>query len=307
MSRHAPLKPLWHPVAWPAWIAIGIGWCLSRLPLPWIFALGRLLGTAFYYLVASRRRIVRINLRLCFPSLDPEATEALLRENFRHTASGVLEALLPWLNPARDLSPHIDVIGAEHYHNARAQGRGVLVLAAHFTVMDVISAPLGRLGGFDVMYRYNKNPAWQWLQITGRQRYFEGVVEREEIRLALKRLRAGRAIWYAIDQDYGRKHSVFAPFFGVPAATIVATSRFARLNHSPVLFMTTSRDLVRQRWSITFHPVISDFPGTNDQEDASRLNAHIESFIREQPAQYLWMHRRFKTRPDDERGFYSKS
>lgn len=304
--RHAPLKPLWHPVTWPAWCAIALGWCIARLPIRWLFALGRIIGWCLYRFAASRRRIARINLRLCFPQLGPEATEALLRENFVHTTLGALESMLPWLNPGRDLSPLIDVVGGEHYHAARAQGRGVLVLAAHFTVMDVISAPLARLGTFDVMYRYNKNPAWEWLQVTGRKRYFDGVVEREETRQALKRLRAGRSIWYAVDQDYGRKHSVFAPFFGVPAATLVATSRFARLNQSPVLFMTTARDLERRRWSITFHPPLDNFPGPDEVADATRINAQIESFIRAQPAQYLWMHRRFKTRPEGESGFYGR-
>ncbi len=306
MSRHAPLKPLWHPIAWPAWCVIALGWCIARLPISWIFGFGHILGRGLYLLAVSRRRIARTNLRLCFPAMQPEEREALLKENFVHTALGALEAMLPWLNPGRDLSPLIDVVGAEHYHAAQAQNRGILVLAAHFTVMDVISASLKRLGTFDVMYRYNKNPAWEWLQVTGRRRYFEGVVEREETRQVLKRLKAGRAIWYAADQDYGRRHSVFAPFFGVPAATIVAASRFARMNDSPVLFMTTARDLERRRWSITFHQPVEDFPGVDEVADASRVNAEIESFVRERPAQYLWIHRRFKTRPEGERGFYTK-
>lgn len=221
-----------------------------------------------------------------------------------HTTLGALEAMLPWLNPARDLTPHIDVIGAEHYHAALAQGHGVLVLAAHFTTMDVISQPMARLGSFDVMYRYNKNPAWEWLQVTGRKRFFDGVIEREDTRQVFKRLKAGRAIWYAADQDYGRKHSVFAPFFGIQAATITATSRFARLNNSPVLFMTTARDLKRQRWSITFHPPLTGFPSGDDVADATRINGLIEGFILERPEQYLWMHKRFKTRPEGKADFY---
>lgn len=306
MSRHAPLKPLWHPVAWPAWIVIAIAWCLARLPLPAIFAIGRGAGILLFHFASERRRIARINLRLCFPGRDPQETEALLRENFVHTALGAIEVMLPWLNPGRDLTSRIDVKGLEHYESARAAGRGVVVLAAHFTVMDVISAPLAKLGSFDVMYRYNKNPAWEWLQRNGRRRYFDGVIEREETRQVLKRLRAGRAVWYAADQDYGRRHSVFAPFFGVPAATIVAASRIARLNHSAALFMTTARDLQNRRWSITFHPALADFPGADEISDAARINGLIEGFIRERPEQYLWMHRRFKTRPDGEPSFYRK-
>jgi len=304
MPRHAPPPPYYAPAVWPAWIAIGIGWCIARLPIPALFFVGRLVGRLLFHLARSRRQAAATNLAMCLPHLDAATRHQLLRDNFVHTALGALEAMLPWLNPARDLTPRIDVRGTEHYAAALGKGRGVLVLAAHFTTMDVISQPMARLGSFDVMYRYNKNPAWEWLQLTGRKRFFDGVIEREDIRQVLKRLKAGRAIWYATDQDYGRKHSVFAPFFGVPAATITATSRFARLNESPVLFMTTARDLERQRWSITFHPALTGFPSGDDLTDATRLNGLIEGFILERPEQYLWMHKRFKTRPEGKADFY---
>jgi len=157
-----------------------------------------------------------------------------------------------------------------------------------------------------VMYRFNKNPAWEWLQVNGRRRYFDGVIERHDTRQTLKRLKQGRAIWYAADQDYGRKHSVFAPFFGTEAATIVATSRFARLNNSPVLFMRQSRNEQRMRWEIHFSPILEDFPSGDDLADAQRLNSLLEEQIRLQPEQYLWLHKRFKTRPEGTQPFYPK-
>jgi KDO2-lipid IV(A) lauroyltransferase len=154
------------------------------------------------------------------------------------------------------------------------------------------------------MYRFNKNPVWEWLQVSGRQHYFDGVVERQDTRQVLKRLKAGRSIWYAADQDYGAKHSVFAPFFGVPAATITATSRFARLNGSPVVLMTTHRDIRAHRWRIEFHPALSGFPTGDDVADATTINALLEAHIRRQPEQYLWVHKRFKTRPAGEAPVY---
>ena len=142
------------------------------------------------------------------------------------------------------------------------------------------------------------------MQVSGRKRYFDGVIEREDTRQTLRRLKQGRAIWYAADQDYGAKHSVFAPFFGIPAATIVATARFARLNDSPVLMMTQIRDNKNMRWHITFYPVIEDFPSGDDKNDATRLNGLLEAVIREHPDQYLWLHKRFKTRPAGAPSFY---
>ena len=290
--------------AWPAWAAVAFGWVIARLPVPMVFRLGRALGAMAYRLSPSRRHIAEVNIRRCFPELDDAARTQMVKTNFQHTMLGALEAMLPWLNPRRDLSPWVDVRGVDHYEAARDAGRGVLVLAAHFTTMDVISQPLARLGTFDVMYRYNKHPVWEWLQVTGRKRYFEGVVERQDTRQVLKRLKAGRSIWYAADQDYGAKHSVFAPFFGIQAASITATARFARLNRSPVVFMLTSRDLAAGRWRIEFKPAIEDFPSGDDVEDATRINALLEAEIRQQPEQYLWVHKRFKTRPDGEPSFY---
>ena len=179
-----------------------------------------------------------------------------------------------------------------------------MLVGGHYAVMDVISQPLSDFGYLDVMYRFNKNPVWEWLQVRGRKRYFDGVIEREDTRQVLRRLKNGRVIWYAADQDYGRKHSVFAPFFGVEAATIVATSRFARLNKSPVLLMRQTRDRERYGWTITFSPVVEDFPCGNDQADAQRMNALLEAEVRLHPEQYLWLHKRFKTRPEGEPSFY---
>jgi len=274
--------------------------------LSWIFQLGRTLGDLTYRLGTSRRIIAQTNIAACFPELSDQERKDLVRRSFRSLGIGAIELMIPWLNPQRDLSDRFDVHGTEHLQQALDSGRGVVLLGGHFAAMDIISQPLKRLGQIDVMYRFNKNPAWEWLQVNGRRRYFDGVIERHDTRQTLKRLKQGRAIWYAADQDYGRKHSVFAPFFGTEAATIVATSRFARLNNSPVLFMRQSRNEQRMRWEIHFSPILEDFPSGDDLADAQRLNSLLEEQIRLQPEQYLWLHKRFKTRPEGTQPFYPK-
>lgn len=274
--------------------------------MSWIFQLGRTLGDLTYRLGTSRRIIAQTNIAACFPELSDQERKDLVRRSFRSLGIGAIELMIPWLNPQRDLSDRFDVHGTEHLQQALDSGRGVVLLGGHFAAMDIISQPLKRLGQIDVMYRFNKNPAWEWLQVNGRRRYFDGVIERHDTRQTLKRLKQGRAIWYAADQDYGRKHSVFAPFFGTEAATIVATSRFARLNNSPVLFMRQSRNEQRMRWEIHFSPILEDFPSGDDVADAQRLNSLLEEQIRLQPEQYLWLHKRFKTRPEGTQPFYPK-
>lgn len=305
MSRRRK-KPIRKPYAlsvWPTWLLIGMAWCVTRLPTNTVGALGRRFGDLMYHLARARRHVTEVNIGLCFPELDSSQQQQLVRQTFQQIGIGTLELMIPWLNPGRDLLPRFTLEGVEHLRQAEAEGRGVILVGGHYATMDTIAPALSQLGTIDVMYRFNKNPAWEWLQVSGRQRYFDGVIEREDTRQTLRRLKRGRTIWYAADQDYGAKHSVFAPFFGVPAATIVATARFARLNNSPVLMMRQIRN-ADMTWTITFSPIIADFPSGDDTADATRLNRLLEAEIRHHPDQYLWLHKRFKTRPQGEPSFY---
>ena len=285
------------PRLWPAWCLIGLGWLIARLPLALLFPLGKHLGRLAFRIGGDRRRITQTNLRLCFPELPPGERRGLARRTFEAVALGVLELCIAWLNPKRDLRRRIEVRGAEHFRAAAAKGRGVLLLGAHFAVLDLISQALADQGRIDVMYRKNRNLAWEWLQTRGRRHHFQGVIERRDARAALRSLQAGRAVWYAADQDYGAKHSVFAPFFGIEAASIRAAARFAQFNDSPTILLSMRRHYRERRWSMSFSPVIEQFPSGDDQADAARINLLIEAEIRKCPEQYLWLHRRFKTRP----------
>ena len=292
------------PSVWPTWCVVGLIWCLVRLPLPMVSALGRSAGRLLYTLGRSRRQITLRNLELCFPDLSQSERIELAKDTFRHVGMGALELMIPWLNPRKDLMANFRIEGLEHLNEAVEMNRGVILLGGHYSVMDVISPALTTCGPIDVMYRFNKNPAWEWLQLNGRKRYFEGVIEREDTRDVLRHIKKGRVIWYAADQDYGRKHSVFAPFFGIDAATITATARFAKLNNSPVLFLQHTKDMNTGQWVLKYHPILEDYPSGDDIADATRINAELEKLIRENPSQYLWLHKRFKTRPEGQKSLY---
>ena len=289
---------------WPKWILIGCLWVVARLPVGVVFAVGRLVGFLGYHLAKSRRHITEANIAKCFPELSAHEQRALVRENFVHTGIGAVEIALPWLNPTRDLADRFKIEGLEHLNAAHDLGNGVVLVGAHYTTIDITSQPLGSLGFVDVMYRQNKDPVWESLQYNGRKTFFDGVVERSDMRQILKRLKQGRAMWYAADQDYGIKHSVFAPFFGIDAATITVSARLASKTKSAVLMLHQFRDLKRKTWTLKFTPMLENFPSGDDLADATRLNAMLEAEVKSVPAQYLWMHRRFKTRPAGETSFY---
>lgn len=303
-KQRKPPPHIASPVLWPAWLAVGIGWLIARLPHVALIALGRAVGAAVYRLGGSRLRIARANARLIFPDMADDEREAFVRDVFRHTGVGLVETAAAWLNPHRNLDDRFEVIGLDNLRDAVAQGRGVVLLGGHFAVLDIIAGTLARTADVVPIYRVNKNPVWNALQVRGRGAHFPKQIERADTRSVMRALKRGEVIWYAADQDYGRKHSVFAPFFGVPAASITGTARFARINDSPVLLMSHFRNLDTGRYELRFSAPLTGYPTGDDVADATTINALIESEVRRHPSQYLWVHRRYKTRPEGKADFY---
>ena len=306
-QRRANRTPsLYSPRVWPAWMGVGLAWLIARLPLPVLLWLGAKLGSLVYALGGSRRHITQTNLALCFPELSEPERDAMARTVFQEVATGMLELCIAWLNPKRNLRQHCQVHGGENLKAAQAEGRGVVLVGGHYAVLDTIAQPLAEFDDINLMFRYNKNPVFEWLQVQGRKHYFDGVYERQDTRNILRALKQGRSIWYAADQDYGAKQSVFAPFFGVPAATITATARLAKFNNSPVVVLSQFRDRETMTWHLHFSPAIDGYPSGDDVADATRMNALLEEQIRKDPTQYLWLHKRFKTRPEGTEDYYKR-
>jgi KDO2-lipid IV(A) lauroyltransferase len=197
------------------------------------------------------------------------------------------------------------VTGMEAAAPAIAEGRGVLVVTAHLTCLE-IGARILALDYPDAMamYRPLRSPVLEWYQNRSRARYTRGTISKRDIRSAIRLLRSGGVLWYAPDQDFGPRQSVFAPFFGIQTATLAATSRLIEMTGCRVVLMFPAFDSESGKYRVQLFPALEDFPSGDSVRDLSRLNALMEEHIRQAPEQYWWIHRRFKTRPAGERPFY---
>lgn len=296
-----------HPRYWLLWLGLGLLWLLAQLPYWLLMRLGRGLGWVMYRLAGSRRKIAARNLELCFPELSADEREQLLRENFASTGMTFFEMAISWWWPAARLRKLGQVEGLEHIRQAEAEGQGVLLMAMHFTTLEMGGGLLGmQQPNLFGMYRPHKNPLFDYVQRRGREQRLQGVIERDDVRGMLKLLRGGGVIWYAPDQDYGAQRSIFVPLFGISAATVTATSKFARLGKARVIPFTQVRLADGSGYRLTVHAPLADFPGESEEADCLRVNQWIEAAIRQHPEQYLWAHRRFKTRPPGEKKLYKK-
>lgn len=297
-----------HPRFWPLWLGLGLLWLVVQLPFRVLVVIGRALGGIMYYFATDRRIIAARNLELCFPQYSKAERKRLLKENFASTGIAFFEMAMSWWWSKPRLARLAHIEGLQHLKQPHIEGQGVILMALHFTTLEIGAALLGQQHTIDGMYREHKNPLFDYVQRRGRERHnLDSIaVEREDVRGMIKQLRKGRAIWYAPDQDYGAKQSLFVPLFGIQAATVPATSKFAKLGHALVVPFTQERLADGSGYKLVIHPPLTDFPGESDEADCVRINQWVERAVTACPEQYLWAHRRFKSRPPGEPRLYKK-
>ncbi|KQQ64224.1 lipid A biosynthesis lauroyl acyltransferase [Pseudomonas sp. Leaf129] len=297
-----------HPRFWPLWLGLGGLWLVVQLPYGALLRLGRWLGLGMYRVASERRRVAARNLELCFPQMPPVERKRLLKENFASTGIAFFEMAMSWWWPQKRLAKLAHIEGLEHLQAAQRDGEGAILMALHFTTLEIGAALLGQRHTIDGMYREHRNALFDFVQRQGRERHNLDslAVEREDVRGMIKLLRKGRAIWYAPDQDYGAKQSIFVPLFGIEAATVTATTHFARLGKARVIPFTQRRLEDGSGYRLVLHPPLEGFPGESEAADALRINQWVEQAVTECPEQYLWAHRRFKSRPAGAPKLYDK-
>ena len=301
---HTFPRQLLHPRHWSSWTVILLLRIVALLPFRAKLIAGQLFGHIGYHLIARRRHIVETNVRLCFPDHDAAEQRKLVRKIFVANGIGFFEIAWSWWANDSDIARRYRVEGMGYLDKAKAQGRGILLIGAHFTHIDLCGTMANQVVPMDVVYRKNNNPVFEHIITKGRQRVFNHVLERSNMRAIVKNLRAGNTVWYSPDQDFGGRQAVFAPFFGINAATLVSTSRLVKMGQATPIGFFHYRDPVTQQYRIVFKEVTEDFPSGDDVRDAILINRMLEKAIAEQPDQYMCVHRRFKTRPDGEPSLY---
>jgi KDO2-lipid IV(A) lauroyltransferase len=291
------------PRYWGTWLGLGLLRLIHWLPYAAQLRIGAGLGALLGRLLGKRRRIAARNLELCFPELSPAERADLLNRHMRALGMGLPETAMSWWATNEHLIEMAEVRGVEHLQQAQLRGRGVILVTGHFTTMELAAHILFQHAEFDAMYRPMKNRLMDAMVERARRVRGNAVFSREDVRTMLRALKRGHAVWFGPDQDYGRRHSVFAKFFGVTAATITSTARFADLSGAAVVPFFPQR-LPDGRYLIEVFPALEDFPSGDAMANAQRINDLIEAQVRKVPEQYLWLHRRFKTRPEGEPRLY---
>ena len=295
---------LFYPKYWLSWLAILLLRIVAALPFKAKLIAGRCLGFLVFHLVKKRRHTVQTNIRLCFPERNPAQQEKMVHDIFTANGIGFFEIAWAWWANIDDIKNRYDIEGLEHIDAAKSDGSGVLLVGAHFVHLDLCGLMTNHSSPISVIYRKNNNPVFEYIITKGRERFFEHVIERSDMRNIVRKLREGKTIWYSPDQDFGRDQAVFAPFFGVEAATLVSTSRLAKMGRAKPVGIAHYRDPITHRYRIVISPVDTAFPTGDDYQDAVIINTMLEKAIRMQPEQYMWVHRRFKTRPEGEPSLY---
>ena len=289
----------WTPRYWPTWVGMGLLRLICLLPHRVALAIGRVLGRLACRLGGSRRAIVRRNIELCFPELNPEERDALAYAHFNALGMTVIEMGLGRWASDKHLESITTMIGLDNLLSALEKGQGVILLAAHFTTLEISGRVLAlKSPPFDGVYRKNRSEFVTELQRTGRERSAENTIEKRDIKKMVRSLRSGRAVWYAPDQSYNRKGSEVIEFFGVPAMQNTATSTLARLGKAIVIPFFPRR-LKNGNYEMTLLPAFDGFPTDDPVADMRRYNSVLEEHIRTCPEQYFWIHRKFKDMPDD--------
>lgn len=286
------------PQYWLLWLGVALMWLISWLPYRVLMWLGAKIGTLLFHVLKSRRKVAARNIELCFPDMPENERQQLLRKNFEETGKALFDTVIGWWWPTWRLQKYAHITGFQHIEAALAEGKGVLLLAYHFLHLEAACRIFGLTHPSIGFYRPHNNPLMDWLQYRGRSKANKYMIGKRDVKGLIHALNEQEVCFYLPDQDYGRKRAEFAPFFAVrETATTTGTLLFANAANCVVMAAYTCRLPDNKGYKIEIQPAFSPFPTGDDKADVTLVNQSVEQAILKYPEQYLWLHRRFKTRP----------
>ncbi len=295
-------RALLHPKYWGVWLGFGfLALIVNLLPHPLLLRLGRFLGKLSASVAKRRVNIARVNVRLAFPDKSEQEVERFVEENIKNSGLALIETGMAWFWPTWRFKRLIIEKDITPFKQHAATGKGVLVISSHQLNLEVTGRAYSLLGfpGYGV-YRPHNNPAYDFIQYWGRTHCGNGAIDRKDLKRMIRLLKKGERLWYLPDHDYGKRKSVFAPFFAVEdACTTTGTSIIAKTTRCALVPGSGFRNAEGYYEIIADESIEAGFPYQDDVAAATYINQYLEKVIMRAPEQWMWMHRRFKTHPDD--------
>ncbi|MCD9501121.1 LpxL/LpxP family Kdo(2)-lipid IV(A) lauroyl/palmitoleoyl acyltransferase [Photobacterium phosphoreum] len=307
-SKHIPVfsYSLLHPRYWGTLMLLALMYLLSLLPYRMQFFLGKHIGRLAIKLMKNRRHTIYRNLELCFPLMSVSERESLVKKNIDNSGLALFETGMAWFWSDARVSRHVTIKGMEHMEQLEREGKGALMVAVHSMNLELGARAFGiKKTGMGV-YRPNNNPCFDYFQYQGRSRSNRTLIDRKDVKGMLRALKTGERVWYAPDHDYGLRRSTFAPLFAVEqACTTTGTSLLVDASHCAVVPFTMVRDDDKVgHYTLTICQPVEGFPHKDPEAAAVFINKIVEQSIMAAPSQYMWLHRRFKNRPEGQPSLY---
>jgi len=300
-----PLRLL-APRYWPTWLGLGILRLLALLPYRALVRAGEGLGILMRRLPLQFVKTARRNIELCLPELSAGERETLLARHFKSLGIAIMEIPFAWWSTAETIQSVVTIEGREHLEAALQRGKGVILLTAHFTTLEMGGRILASVAPVKFLYRPTKNEVLARFLSRCRRQHGGDPISRDDIRTLISALKRNECVWYAPDQAYRKKGAEMVPMFGIPAATNTLTSRLARMTGAAVLPYFFERLPGGKGYRAVIHPALEDFPSDSPAADTARFHRLIEAQVRNVPEQYLWIHRRFKGLTADYPNYYAR-